>query len=246
MSKFLNNGQKVTIFEGLKNGYLVKDLYESDRGNGAMVTEVDGEPYFVEKLYDKAPVLKFNKEVEALLQTIREKRIEHTRLNSDLSVMKKQKTDLSRFIINRAEIRDAKRITVFVKNQIEPKDLDLNKVMGMKISIEIQLITGEEKGWVAKLYGDSWGSSDHLDQEVGFILDATDGKIIEIAQRRAARDSKLWLTGVIARCPDEYLPAELLASKMSILDSRKRHDIETLEKKIKEDRLKLKELKDTK
>ncbi len=70
-SKFLLNGQQVELVQTLENGFLVTRIYHEDDSAEEYFSD-NGKPFFVDKVYDKAPTEVLDKAIIALEQQISE------------------------------------------------------------------------------------------------------------------------------------------------------------------------------
>lgn len=248
---FLKDGTQANLVASTDDGYVVDPIrIYQDEETGEEYTEPSGKVRVVDKVYAHAPVLAINEEfkqislkVEEQEKLLREKRSELSQLEHKI---KNLTTDLSRYIINREELRLAKRLILFDKDGIAPKVLDGLRSRKFTVSYEISQYKGEEKCWSYHLWTEdresgSWSNSTYFDPEYGIMVDLTDEQIKEKTfERQNKRGIKGF--GCIATTPDEWLCPEFLAEKkrlneQSRLNAITRAEEELLKAKANYDRL---------
>src|ERR1700749_3035340 len=124
---YLKDGAQANLITKTDNGFVVDRLmvYEDE---GEVFTEPSGRVEIVDKVYTKAPAEVINEEFKQIAEKVEEQEkalIEKRRELSQLEYkIKNLTTDLGRCIINREELRLAKRLVLFEKDGIEPKIMD--------------------------------------------------------------------------------------------------------------------------
>jgi septal ring factor EnvC (AmiA/AmiB activator) len=235
----------------MKNGeeaILVKKISENEFLVNPMAmfyNDQTGEEYqgksdvlkIVSEIFKKAPVPKINKEFADISEKVNKKTEELNILNktlkevtNEIHKIKYQLTDLKKFIINRKELKEAKRITVFEKGYIKPHTLSEKDKNHLKIQITIEVCDGEERAYFYNWYGDNWSNSSTVDMNYGFIVDKTDEEIIEITKKRAVDiDVKDW---ELRNADNKYLTEDLILRKNKLLEDEEKKEIEKLKKEI--------------
>lgn len=239
---YLKDGSQAKLIAKTDNVYIVDRLmvYEEE---GETYTEPSGRVEIVDKVYNNEPVEKINEEfkliaskVEEHEKVLREKRSELSSLEYKI---KNTKTDLSRYIVNREELRLAKRLVVFEKDSIEPKILDGLRSRKFTVSYEISQYAGEEKCWSYKLYSDDrdgrYSSSQYFDAEYGIMVDLTDEQIKEkTLERQIKRGIKGFNSYSICATSDEWLTPEFIAEKKRQKEADQKKALEKAEKCLKD------------
>lgn len=251
---YLKNGQEANLIKEIDGQYLV-DPYEYYQGHeGEEYNEPSGSLQIVDKVFKTAPLPVIDEEYKILTDKIQQARTESSKIQGEiysaqkeLDNIKKTTTDVSKYIINRKEISEAKRITYFSEKGWMPVDWTPKSSWGTKISASIKIRGGEETFWVYKLYDDYDTSSDNIDAKYGFLLDKTDEEIEQITKERISyyegigvdKLSSYALCGV----DDKYLSDTLKEKKSIIIKDKAESDRIKTEKEIKELTEKLERLK---
>jgi len=210
---FLKSGERCEIVQKLKDGKFLVELYKTFICDDYQEEEeLSGEFKVVDKVFDtiesvsketKEVIDLAKKELDGLKKECQDKKYELSMLNSELSKVRKRKTDMERFVIDRSDFLEAKRIIVFFEDKILPiiyytdkhpefktKNNKLDSY-NMKISFELRLIEGTPRMWHTQLYTDgNYGSSTHFSE---LYFDKTDEEIDEIIKSRIPKkDIKDW------------------------------------------------------
>lgn len=257
---FLKDGTQANLITKTDKGYVVDPLeIYTDYETKEKYTEPSGNVMMVDKVYDAAPLPVIQEEYKAILskvedqeRVLEEKRQELRKVEYDINRIKNTKTDVSRYIINREELRNAKRLILFVRGQIIPRVLDGKKSHKFTVSYEISQYAGEERCWAYTLWSENrdngWSSSDYFDEEYGIKVDLTDEEIKTLAHERLSkRKPSDFHEAHLMGCPDEWLTAAWIEIKKEKKDRFERIEIEKAEKELKNaqekfDRLLKKEL----
>ena len=238
---YLKNGQEAYLDKKIDdNNFLVVPVmfYGGDDGEAY---EDMGDAIVVSEIFKSVPIEKIQDDYINILDKIKTKNealrtieVELSRANNELRRIETQTTNIGKVIYNRSELKTAERITVFPKDGVMSYDMSEKNKKNLKISIEFNVINGEERAWASKYYGDSWGSGDFLDPDCGFVVNATDDEIIEITKERIKGKPKDFFNGHrLAQVPDTYLTSELIEIKSQYVDNQKNVKVEGLKKMIK-------------
>ena len=252
---YLRSGQVAELIQTIdEKNFLVAPMVNYYGYDGEEFEEL-GERIVVEEIFKKPPTEIFNKECQDIKNGITTTKKKLSGLLSQCADAQKvlqeaqnQKTDIENMIYNRSELKSAKRITVFIKKEVSPKNIENSATLkneGIKLSTTVTIFDGEEKSWVYKLYSDGAGDYGYaVDPEYGLIIDATDEEIEKITTERAAKKPTDYFRAyTLARTPEKYLSFPLLKIKLDYLKEEKRKNIENLTKKIKDNQKELKLLK---
>ena len=232
---FLLDGRKAKLVAKLDSGcgFLVKPYLCATRwgedGDSEDYLIEGAEQIFVEQVFDSAPTEALDEHVAELNNLVKAKQEELVSLSQEVrkakmevAQLERRKTDLSKFIINRSEWLNAKRITFFDDNRsIDPIDSKDNP-KGIKLSFQMSLIDGKMQIWGYKMSFDDWGSSNYI-QNGEVLFDATDEEILEYTKARVlklkkAKDIKDYH---LEYASDKYLDEELMARKEQIIRAKK-------------------------
>jgi hypothetical protein len=105
---------------------------------------------------------------------------------------------------------------VFIKDSIMPVRRE-GGAKGLKMSIEISLITGEQRSWVYKIYNDYNSSGDYVEKPSDILFDPTEEEITERIKERI--NSGNFSATQISMTDDKYLDeAQINAKHADILD----------------------------
>lgn len=241
---YLKDGTQANLIAKTDNGYVVDPLeIYHDFGTKEEYTEPSGKVMMVDKVYEKAPIEVIEAEykdvlnkVEAQEKLLAEKRDELRKAEFEISRIKNTKTDLNRYIINREELRNAKRLIVFKQHSLVPTILDGTKSVKFSINYEISQYKGEEKCWAYTIYSENrdygWSSGDYFDPEYGILIDLTDEEIKKISLERLSKKPKDYFNeNAILATSEEWLTPEYIEIKKS---KRAKHDAAELENAQKE------------
>lgn len=187
---FLKCGQECKLIKKMDGGFLVEPfwMYQEISDCGDWRADV-GEPKFVTKIFKSAPKKKLEAKFLELTEKVQEankvlgevnKDLQNKRF--DLENTKRQTTDLEKLFINKAEFRDAKRITIFGRNDYNPTDVALKSLSSFRLTMETTFDKdNSERWWVQKFEGEHWGYTNAVDV---ILFDKTDEEILEFAKER--------------------------------------------------------------
>lgn len=153
-------------------------------------------------------------------------------LRSEVSTLQKTKTDLGKLIINRSEIKNAKRIILFEKDKIPPFIMEEGKkITKINLSYQISQWENQERAWSYELgWGDSWSSGQYFDEDYNLMFDLTDEEILRIAKERQIK--KVFPDWAIKSTPDQWLTEEMLKKKQCIKANERLAEIDRWNKEI--------------
>lgn len=223
---FLKDGTQANLITKTDKGYVVDpiEIYK-DYDSKEEYAEPSGNVIMVDKVYDAAPLPVIQEEYKSILQKVEEqenileeKRKEFRQLEYEISRIKNTKTDINRYIINREQLRNAKRLIVFADHQIVPRILDGKESHKFTVSYEISQYQNEERCWVAKLWSEArnsgWSGTDYFDAEYGIKVDLTDEEIKALALERLSKKVKGYFHDhSLLSCPDEWLTPDYIELK---------------------------------
>lgn len=218
---YLNDGQEAKLVRTIdENTFLVSPImiFEDYDGNE---TEGFSADIVVSQVFEKPPLKKKSEDLLSIEKALDERRkdiatadkyLREARL--ELEAIKRQKTDLEKLIINKGELREAKRLTIFESGRYTPIHITKNTT-DVKFSFELAANNGKVRVWAYKFEFDSWSSSKYFDEKIGVLIDKTDEEILEIARVSVAENAESIKKYAhdLARIPDEYLTPELLELK---------------------------------
>jgi hypothetical protein len=245
---FLKDGTQANLITKTEKGYVVDPFetyqdYEGEQG----YSEPSGNLKLVEKVYEVAPRTLIDAEYEEIVQKVEaqekllsEKRAELRQAQNEIDRIKGIKTDTSRYIINREELRNAKRLILWPRNYIAPRVMDGSKSHKFTVSYDITQYNGEEKAWASQLWSEdknsNWGNSEYFDEQYGIKVDLTDEQILALTHQRIERFKKegnSWRSTLL-RTADEWLTPEYIEEKNAIKADERKHDLDRAEKEFKE------------
>lgn len=234
---YLKDGTIADLVSKTDAGYLVNPHYtyftdegEEDAPSGSLK--------IVQEVFDKAPVELIDADYQKILQLYEDKQIEVEeiklnllQLKGEVSQLERTKSDFSKAIFNRSEIKNAKRFIVFRKTTIIPFILDNKNHLKLSINYEISNYELSERMWVYKLSFDRWDHSEYFDEKYGLFLDLTDEEILsKCLERQNALGIGYFADHHIKNTPDQWLTTEFKEKKKELLLSdvtKKKSDIET-------------------
>ena len=259
---YLENGEQVELVEKLSDTHaLVKQLIVDHDFEGRSYTQVVDEILY-RRVYLNPPQAKIKAEIAVLIKEKEKLRIEKMSYEKELIGLKKEShelkssfnkiqnqiTDVNKMIYNRSQIKDAKRIIIWMDKKIMPmimegESLDKQR-FGLKLSITYEISNNKEQAWVSKLYNDNtWGSADHFDTKYGMEFDLTDEQIdAKIKQRVTDYQSNYFHDQYIRDAEARYLTPALIEKKLELMSKQKAQEKNNLEDSIKRKQKELEEL----
>jgi len=192
---YLPDGKAVVLKEKLPNGkYIVNEVFDCvDMDTGDGYHDISDKDVVVEKILEEQPTAHFEKEISDLLSTkvqleavIKRLHDERYSLRAEVNDLTKKKIAKDKLIIDRSEIINAKEIVIFLDRKPMPLKMPVdNRAYGLKLSIYIDICSGEETAWGATLYYDSgFNSGDRICKKYGYLIDPTEDEIERITKER--------------------------------------------------------------
>jgi hypothetical protein len=169
----------------------------------------------------------------------KERQKELQQINADVARLRNQKTDLSRYIINREELRTAKRLILWPTSQIAPRIMDGKSSHRFTVSYEISQYQSKERIWCYKLWtegSDLWSSSEYFDEKYGIKIDLTDEEILQLTHERLPRfktEYHSW-RHTLMFTPDEWLTAEAIDEKAKLKDKEREDSLQKALNELKD------------
>jgi hypothetical protein len=240
---YLEDGRQAYLIAKTEKGYVVDPLttYEDYETEEEFV-EPSGKVLQVSKVFKVAPIDVVNAEYKSILDKVaeaenrvREKRNELSQLEYKI---KNTTTQIDRYIINREQLRLAKRLIVFRRECIAPMVMGGDKSYKFTVSYEITQYQNEERCWVSSLWNEdknsNWGSSQYFDEKYGIMTDLTDEQIKEITlERQAKYGIKHFYENQIIHTEDEWLTPEFQAEKKRLIELNKGADLRRATEELK-------------
>lgn len=239
---FLKDGTQANLIAKTDKGYIVDPLeiyrdYESKEE----YQEPSGNVKLVDKIYEVAPVAVIQEEYKAILEKVTEqekflaeKRHELRDVQNEIDRLSRTKTDLQKMIINREELKKAKRLTVWVKSSIAPRIMDIKNSLKLNISYSITQWEVEEKCWAYSAWShndDRWSSySEYFDEKYGVKADLTDEEILFITHERQRKTN--FESYEIGRTHDKWLTPENIIIKGEYILKEKERNLVSAEKEL--------------
>ena len=218
---YLNDGQEAKLVRKIdETTFIVSPVmvFEDYDGNE---TEGFSADFVVGQVFEKPPLKKKSDDLLSIEKALDERRkdiatadksLREARL--ELEAIKRQKTDLEKLIINKGELREAKRLTIFSDGGYTPIHIskDINDV---KFSLYISANDGKLTCWHYKLTFNNWSHSTNFDEKIGILIDKSDEEIHQIAENRVVENAEKIkkYPHTLNLIPDEYLTPELLEIK---------------------------------
>jgi hypothetical protein len=249
---YLKDGTKAALVAQTDKGYVVDPIevyrnYMSEDEESEEYEETSGKVKLVDAVYAVAPKDVIEEEYKQILQKVEEqekllieKRSELSKAKHELSQIERQKTDLSKMIINRTEIVNAKRLIVWIKGRIAPRIMDVKSSLKLTVSYSISRYAGagEEKCWAYSAWSDydgdkAWSTySEYFDPTYGIKADLTDEEILEITHNRQMNDIKEFDNWEIERCDEKWLTHQNIERKRSIIEKSNETAIRNAEQEL--------------
>jgi hypothetical protein len=232
---YLKDGTKANLVTKTEMGYVV-DPFRSyhDYETKDEYEEPSGSIMLVDKVFESAPKEVVEEEykqirakVEEQEKLLQEKMSEFNRAKIELSQTQTAKTNAAKMIINRSELKAAKRLTIWIKDQIAPRIMDVKNSLKLTISYDISQYQSTEKCWSYSCWSDTeerWSSySEYFDSEYGIKADLTDEEIMAITLERQRKN--VFDSHCIMRTDDKWLTPENLEKSNDMQEKRKQRDL---------------------
>ena len=233
---YLKSGEKVYLVEKIADRRFLVEKYILYIGHdGDTYEDTSGQQIVVAEIFKSAqPIydldIEFKKEKLAELDSeINQKRKEFNEVRKELAINEKKRNDLNKLIIDRSKFITSKEIVVFTKDRVMPTRR-AGSARGLKMTIEINLITGEERRWVYKIYDDSQSSSEYVDRYSDILFDPSEEEVIEIIKRRAKSGN--FTPYQISQLDDSYLDEEQIEIKYNDILVRQMQEYSKTESEI--------------
>jgi hypothetical protein len=200
---YLRDGRKCILVSKMDGVFIVNPYaiyhaysYDDSSSGESEYEEPSGQLLQVDKVFAAPPVEVLDEQCEAIIDTIDEQTARLANIQGELRTaqakidqIKSQKTDLGNMIINKSEIRNAKRLVVWADKRIAPYILDKKNSLKLTISYSIeQWGQAEEKVWIYKSWSEEYrdfsGYSEYYDPAYGIKCDLTDDEIFAITIER--------------------------------------------------------------
>lgn len=222
---YLKDGTIADLVDKTAQGFLVNPYNVYYGYEGEEDAAPSGNLKMVQEVFDKAPIALIDADYKSILDLYDAKQVEVNELCKKVTEIKREvakleatKTDFTKCIFNRSELKNAKRFIVFKKDSIVPLVMDNKNQLKLSINYEISNYTVEEKVWVSKVSFDCWSSSDFFDNKYGIFIDLTDEEILSKCLERQKEIGVVKFNDhYIKGTPDSWLTPEFLEKKRSIL-----------------------------
>ncbi len=253
---YLENGQAAYLKEKIGSRFIVNKVYtyteSSGPDNGGDDREIeveDPQDIVVDQVFEKPPTAKIAQEVKYLLAQESKLKVDIQLLKSAqkeekyaLDRINRTQIDQNRFIINRTELINAKTLVLFPKDRVMPLTLKSEgSFRGLRLFIEVKILTGEENSWGYYIYKNGDNSYSHsLCSKYGILINPTEEQIEEVIKKRVLEFE--FSKSIIAYTEDKYLTPTLIEVKRVFLKNENTVKKERMGKDIKELQEKLEEL----
>ena len=243
---YLKNGEKVRLIEKISDNRFLVESYMYYAGyDGNDYEDLSGIQIVVNEIFESAHPI-YAKEVESAKQKlidinkdIADKRKELLDIKTELTINEKKRNDLSKLIIDRSQFLNCKEFVVFIKDKIMPTRRE-GGARGLKMSIEINLITGEQRNWVYKIYDDYTSSSDWIEKSSDILFDPTEEEITERIKERIKSGN--FSATQISMTDDKYLDEDQINAKRADILERQMTEYNKIESEIITNKAKLENL----
>jgi hypothetical protein len=243
---YLKDGRVADLITQTDKGYLVDPYITWNDYEGQPESAPSGNVEFVSEVFNTVPVDLIEAEYKKVLDKLIEqeeiwstKQKELQQFNAEIAKLRNQKTDISRYIINREELRTAKRLILWPNSQITPRIMDGKQSHRFTISYEIDQYKNEERVWCYKLWSEDrnngWNSSEYFDSKYGIKIDLTDEEIFTLTQERIPRFKKEYHSWQYAllHTSDEWLSADYISEKQALKKENDAIELLKAEKELK-------------
>lgn len=239
---FLSNGQACYLKEKIGNKFIVNKIFEFEDYENGWQEIPDTNDIVVDVIFNKPPIEKINTQLKELeiqkkqiLSEISELKREKTSIKRELEEITKTQITNNKFILNRSDLINAKTLALFIKDRPMPMVMTDNdkSFRGLKISLIVEIKTGEERSWGYILYTDYGISSSHyLCEKYGFLVNPTQEEIDDVIIKRFTEFT--FPDYLLKDVPDKYLTPELLKQKNERLSIERENEKIKLNKQLQE------------
>lgn len=255
---YLKDGRMADLVTKTEKGYLVDPYIEWNDYEGQKESAPSGNVELVNEIFNTAPVELIEAEYKKVLDRVQEQEIiwlerqkELQKMTYEIGILRNQKTDLSRYIINREELRTAKRLVIWPTAEIAPRIMDGTASNKITVLYEISQYQNKEKCWCYKAYTDGpksegrWSDySQYFDEQYGIKVDLTDEEILALTHERIPRLKKDFYSWkqVLLRTDDKWLTPEFIDEKSTIREEERKSELQKVEKELQDAQKKLDKL----
>ena len=243
---YLKNGERVRLIEKIgDNRFLVENYMYYTGYEGEEFEDSSGIQTVVNEIFESvqpiyAKEVEFNKQKLAdINKEITEKRKELLDVKTELTVNEKKRNDLSRLIIDRSQFLTCKEMVIFIKDRIMPVRRE-GGVRGLKMSIEINMITGEERRWTYKIYDDYNSSGDYVEKYSDILFDPTEEQVYDTIKSRIKSGN--FTSAQIESVDDSYLDEAQIERKYNDILERQMQEYNKIESEMTKQKEKLDDL----
>lgn len=243
---YLKNGERVRFIEKIgDNRFLVENYMYYTGYEGEEFEDLSGVQTVVNEIFESvqpiyAKEVEFNKQKLAdINKEISEKRKELLDVKTELTVNEKKRNDLSRLIIDRSQFLTCKEMVIFIKDRIMPVRRE-GGVRGLKMSIEINMITGEERRWTYKIYDDYNSSGDYVEKYSDILFDPNEEEVTNEIKKRI-QSGNFGETQIMS-VDDKYLDDICMEIKYNMIIQRDLSEYNKAESELNKYKLKVSEL----
>ena len=249
---YLRDGEEVIFHKEIdKDNFIIERLMVFYDYKGNEDSDTSGVKELVNEIFSKPPISKKNDELIIILDKITEKSKEYSALekevmlaNNELRKIQEIVSNSSELIINRGQLKLAKKITFFEEGGYMPKTLNPDKHRDYRVSINFDISNGKETSFYQGLTDDGYNPTNRIDDSIGFILDASDDEIFEITRKRIANIEPEKIGDfVLNRIDDKFLTEGLLKRKKQFKMEDSKNKIKKIEDEIDKKKTQLRELK---
>lgn len=240
---YLPNGQACYVKEKVGDKFIVTKLFTYEDDTVGRIEVEDTNDIIVDNIYYKPPIENIATEIKKLQQTQKELnseisklRQEKRKLERETANITKTQIDANKFIVNRTELLKAKSLILFPKDSPMPIKKE-DKILGLKVHLNINLRDGQESTWGYKIYDDYRSSGEFLCPKYGVLVDPTQEEIDEVIVKRLNEFE--FRDYALARVPEKYLSEELKTRVKAYKKQQKEKKVEKLQKKIEDTQIQL-------
>jgi hypothetical protein len=241
---YLKHGEEAKLIQEIGNQYLVSVLMYNEEGDEWYSDQL----ILVDEVFNTAPMAKLEKQYAEMKQRMADLNkemtplhIERNQLKQEIIQLKSQKTDLSKYIINRSDIINATNCYVFVSGN--PMPIHLEKLKEGRMSFIINFLSNTINQ--IQVYKGNSSSGDFIEEKYGILCDPTEEELKGITYTRILDKRSYWMEHpqYLQHTPDEYLTPELIKVKNAYISKVNELAVVNIGKSIKQKELELNELK---
>lgn len=228
---FLKDGRAAVLVAKTDNLFIVEILHSFTSYEGEEIIKKSGKMETVEEIFQAPPIEIFDEHLKLISRLADEKAVEVTALQlealtlkGEIKGLKDQKTNLQKFIINRSELVNAKRIIMFNEREIAPVIMDGKTGIKFSINHVISQYEGKMRIWSYSICEEGYdGPSNYFDKNYGIYIDLTDEELLLLVRERAEKmkidDWQLMETA------DKWLSLDLFRRKHSLIENEVKNEI---------------------